>query len=65
MLKRLKSVSMLLFLIGANEKLNDCIAACDRIITSGNFDLKDDYKMKFMYTNGSQIKDFKIGRAHV
>lgn len=42
----------------ANEKLNDCIAACDRIIISGNFDLKDDYKMKFMYTNGSQIKDF-------
>lgn len=28
----------------ANEKLNDCIAACDRIIISGNFDLKDDYK---------------------
>lgn len=42
----------------ANEKLKDCIAACDRIIISGNFDLKDDYKMKFMYTNGSQIKDF-------
>lgn len=42
----------------ANEKLNDCIAACDRVIISGNFDLKDDYKMKFMYTNGSQIKDF-------
>ena len=41
-----------------NEKLNDCIAACDRIIASGNFDLGDDYKTKFMYTNGSQIKDF-------
>ena len=41
-----------------NEKLNDCIAACDRIIASGNFDLSDDYKTKFMYTNGSQIKDF-------
>ena len=27
-----------------NEKLNDCIAACDRIIASGNFDLSDDYK---------------------
>ena len=42
----------------ANEKLNDCIAACDRVIASGYFDLSDDYKEKFMYTNGSQIKDF-------
>ena len=42
----------------ANEKLTDCIAACDRIIESGKFDLSDDYKNKFMYTNGSQIKDF-------
>ena len=41
-----------------NEKLNDCIAACDRIIASGHFDLSDDYKAKFMYTNGSHIKDF-------
>ena len=41
-----------------NEKLNDCIAACDRIIASGHFDLSDDYKTKFMYTNGSHIKDF-------
>lgn len=42
----------------ANEKLNDCIAACDRIIESGYFDLSDDYKEKFMYTNGWQVKDF-------
>ncbi len=42
----------------ANEKLNDCIAACDRIIASDLFDLSDDYKEKFMYTNGSHIKDF-------
>lgn len=42
----------------ANEKLTDCIAACDRIIESVKFDLSDDYKDKFMYTNGSQIKDF-------
>ena len=42
----------------ANEKLDDCIAACDRVIASGYFDLSDDYKTKFMYTNGSQIKDF-------
>ena len=41
-----------------NEKLNDCIAACDRVIASGYFDLSDDYKTKFMYTNGSHIKDF-------
>ena len=41
-----------------NEKINDCIAACDRVIESGLFDLTDDYKTKFMYTNGSHIKDF-------
>ena len=41
-----------------NEKLDDCIAACNRVIASGYFDLKDDYKTKFMYTNGAQIKDF-------
>ncbi len=42
----------------ANEKLDDCIAACDRIIASGYFDLSDDYKEKFLYTNGSHIRDF-------
>lgn len=42
----------------ANEKLDDCIAACDRIINSQLFDLSDDYKEKFMYNNGSHIKDF-------
>ena len=42
----------------ANEKLNDCITVCDRIINSGLFDLSDDYKTKFMYTNGAHIKDF-------
>lgn len=41
-----------------NEKINDCIAACDRIIESRLFNLKDDYKEKFMYTNGPQITDF-------
>lgn len=41
-----------------NEKLDSCIMACDRIIASGYFDLSDDYKTKFMYNNGSQIKDF-------
>lgn len=41
-----------------NEKLNDCIAVCDDIIQSGLFDLSDDYKAKFMYNNGWQIKDF-------
>lgn len=42
----------------ANEKLDDCIAACDRVIASGYFNLNDDYKTKFMYNNGSHIKDF-------
>lgn len=41
-----------------NEKLGACIEACDRVINSHLFDLTDDYKTKFMYTNGSQIKDF-------
>lgn len=41
-----------------NEKLNDCVAACDDVIKSGLFDLSDDYKKKFMYDNGSHIKDF-------
>ena len=41
-----------------NEKLDDCIEACDRVIASGYFNLSDDYKTKFMYTNGSHIKDF-------
>lgn len=41
-----------------NGKLKDCIAACDRVIESHLFDLTDDYKTKFMYTNGPQIKDF-------
>lgn len=42
----------------ANEKVNDCIAACDDVINSGLFDLSDDYKQKFMYDNGPHIKDF-------
>ena len=41
-----------------NEKLNDCVAACDDVIKSGLFDLSDDYKKKFMYDNGPHIKDF-------
>lgn len=41
-----------------NEKLDDCIKACDEIIESGLFDLTDDYKAKFFYNNGPQIKDF-------
>lgn len=42
----------------ANEKLNDCIAACDDIIHSDLFNLSDDYKAKFLYNNGPHIKDF-------
>ena len=41
-----------------NEKLNDCVAACDDVIKSGLFDLSVDYKKKFMYDNGPHIKDF-------
>ncbi|MDO4164408.1 MAG: RagB/SusD family nutrient uptake outer membrane protein [Bacteroides sp.] len=41
-----------------NEKLADCVAVCDDVINSGLFDLSDDYKTKFMYNNGSHIKDF-------
>jgi len=43
---------------GTNEKLDDCIAMCDKLIQSGLFDLNDDYKAKFFYNNGSQIGDF-------
>ena len=42
----------------ANEKLNDCVTYCDDIIKSGLFDLSDAFRKKFMYDNGSQIKDF-------
>lgn len=42
----------------ANEKINDCVKACDRVIASGLFNLSDDYKAKFMYNNGPHIKDF-------
>lgn len=41
-----------------NEKLNDCVAVCDDIIQSELFDLSDDFKKKFLYNNGPQIKDF-------
>ena len=41
-----------------NAKLADCIAACDDIIQSGQFNLSDSYIAKFMPDNGSQIKDF-------
>lgn len=41
-----------------NPKLNECIAACDDIIQSGNYDLSDDFIKKFMPDNGSNIKDF-------
>jgi len=47
---------------GTNEKLDDCIEMCDEIINSGLFNLGtgtySDYKMKFFYTNGSDVEDF-------
>jgi len=42
----------------SNAKLNDCIAVCDDLIKSGLFNLNDDYKKRFLPTNGVQIKDF-------
>ncbi len=42
----------------ANSKLNDCVKYCDDIIKSGLFNLKDNYRSKFMYDNGVQIADF-------
>lgn len=42
----------------ANEKINDCVAACDDIINSGHFNLSDNYLKKFYPTNGPHIKDF-------
>ena len=47
-----------------NEKLNDCVAACDEIIKSGKFELGPDaYRFKFSYDNTARveagtIKDF-------
>ena len=41
-----------------NEKLNDVVAMCDAIITSGKFDLSDPYLPKFYPENGPHIKDF-------
>ncbi len=41
-----------------NAKLDDCVKYCDDIISSGLFELGDDYRAKFLYNNGSQIKDF-------
>ncbi|MGQ1948256.1 RagB/SusD family nutrient uptake outer membrane protein [Geofilum sp. OHC36d9] len=41
-----------------NEKLDDCVSACDEIIQSGFFNLSDDYLTKFYPTNGYSIKDF-------
>lgn len=42
-----------------NEKLNDCIAACDDIIKSGKFNLGSmPYREKFCPTNGAHVEDF-------
>lgn len=42
----------------ANPKLNECIAMCDDIISSGQFNLATGYIRKFMPDNGLQVKDF-------
>lgn len=41
-----------------NDKLNACVAACDEIIKSGNFNLSDDFKKMFHPNNGPAVKDF-------
>lgn len=68
-----KDVTNSAWAYGTNEKLDNCIAACDDVITSGIFALaggdvnpnpssawsgKNDFKMKFFYNNGPQVKDF-------
>ncbi|MDR3118923.1 MAG: RagB/SusD family nutrient uptake outer membrane protein [Mediterranea sp.] len=42
----------------ANPKLNNLVSVCDDIITSGKFDLTDNYLTKFTPENGPHIKDF-------
>ena len=41
-----------------NEKLNDCVTWCDKIIDSGIFEVGTGYRQKFFPTNGVHIKDF-------
>lgn len=42
-----------------NPKLDDCIAACDEIISSGKFNLGSmDYLHKFSYDNSWKVEDF-------
>ncbi len=41
-----------------NERLNECVAVCDDIMQNGPFDLSDSYRKKFLFDNGSHIKDF-------
>ena len=43
----------------ANPKLDDCVAICDEIISSGKFNLGSvDYLHKFSYDNGWKVEDF-------
>lgn len=42
----------------ANPKLNEAVKYCDEIVKSGLFNLSDNYREKFLYNNGYQIKDF-------
>lgn len=43
---------------GTNDRLDSCIMYCDDVIAAGKYDLTDNYKAKFLYNNGPQIKDF-------
>ena len=68
-----KDVTDAAWAYGENEKLDDCIAACDDVMGSGLFALaggdvnpnpsskwynKSDFKMKFFYDNDWEVKDF-------
>lgn len=41
-----------------NGRLDECVQMCDDIMQSGVFDLSDSYRVKFLYNNGPQIRDF-------
>lgn len=48
----------------SNEKLNDLVKLCDDIIQSGQFNLNDNFLVKFRPDNGPQIKDFIFVMAY-
>ena len=41
-----------------NDRLDECVRLCDDIMQSGEFNLADAYRKKFLFDNGAHIKDF-------